>query len=228
MDERIAITLFKLCNKLDVDLAEVERYILDSKATAEEITHAAFNLASENVFERHVFESIEGRPPAPDELVTTNWVALFELFIQYGLLPNLIYTEDDDEYTFYNVMLDILHIDNGDVASMIMRRLLQIGGDPNLNIGGVRLFSDFDADVLFDIVELEDKRLFDIRFKLWLVMMGYGGYINDHECPVKMKNSYRQEIFKEFEAFDYEIERDSKDWIMHIYRKDTREEVAVL
>ncbi|MBR6513575.1 MAG: hypothetical protein IKT46_01950 [Clostridia bacterium] len=109
-----------------------------------------------------------------------------------------------------------------------MRKLLECGGDPNINIDGEHWFSYVDFKIVFDVVELNNKRLFDIEFKVWLVMMGYGGYIKDHECPVKMNTGYTPEIFKRFEDFDYRIEHIPNDWIMHIYRKSNGEEVATL
>lgn len=225
MNENTIKTLFELCNKPNIDLVEIEKYIVRSKATPEEITHSAIQLADKNYFEIHGYYTEETKP-APEDLVTTNWSELFDLFIKYGLLPNLIYTTDGINY--YNVMQELRFIDNGDIAPIIMRKLMECGGNPNLDIKGERLFSDIDFSIVFDVVELDNKRLFDIEFKLWLVMMGYGGYIKDHECPVKMKKGYTQEIFKDFENFDYTIEWAPKDWIMHIFRKDNGEEVAIL
>lgn len=226
MNETIITSLFELCNRPNADLAEVEAFIIHNNATPEEVTHAAIRLADENTLEIHQFDYTEERKPSPDELVTTNWVALFEIFIKYGLLPNLVYTTDNINY--YNIMQEIRHIDNGDVAPVIMRRLMECGGNPNLNIDGEQLFPALDFDIVFDVVELDNKRLFDIEFKIWLVMMGYGGYIKDHECPAKMKNGYTPEIFKKFEDFDYKIEWIPKDWIMHIFYKNSGEEVATL
>lgn len=218
--------LFELCNKLNPNLAEIEQYIISSKATPEEITHASIRLAEENTSEIHGFDYTEKTKPSPEDLITTNWGNLFDLFIKYGLLPNLIFTTDGINY--YNIMTAIRYIDNGDIAPIIMRKLMECGGNPNLKINGEEFFSEIDFNIVFDVVEQENKRLFDIEFKLWLVMMGYGGYIKDHECPVKMKKGYTQEIFKDFEDFDYTIERIPKDWIMHIFRKDSGEEVATV
>ncbi len=226
MNETTITTLFELCNKPNANLAEIEQYIIGHKATPEEITYVAIRLAKNNIFEIHEFDYTEERKPSPENLVTTNWERLFELFIKYGLLPNLIYTTDGINY--YNVMQEIRHIDNGDVAPIIIRNLMECGGDPNLVIDGESLFHEIDFDIIFDIVELDNKRLFDIEFKIWLVLMGYGGCVENRECPVKLKDGCAIEMFKNFEDFDYAIEWIPKEWIMHIFRKDNGEEVAIL
>lgn len=226
MNENTISTLFEMCNKPNIDFDSVEQYIISNKATPEEITHTSIRLAEENILEIHGFDYTEKTKPSSEDLITTNWGNLFDLFIKYGLLPNLTFTTDGINY--YNIMTEIRHIDNGDIAPIIMRKLMECGGKPNLEINGEEFFPELDFNIVFDVVEQENKRLFDIEFKIWLVLMGYGGYIKDHECPVKMKEGYTQEIFKNFEDFDYKIEWVPKDWIMHIFRKDTGEDVATL
>lgn len=170
MNDTIITSLFELCDRPNADLAEVEKFIINNNATPEEVTHAAIRLADENALEIHQFNYAEERKPFPDKLVTTNWDTLFEIFIKYGLLPNLIYTTDGINY--HNIMQEIRHVDNGDVAPIIMRRLMECGGNPNLEIDGEQLFPELDFDIVFDAVELDNKRLFDIEFKIWLVMIG--------------------------------------------------------
>ena len=214
--------LFEICNKHNADLLQVEQLIIDMKLTSEEITRTAIKLADANTLEIHQCDYT-------DELVTANWVELFKIFIKYGLMPNYIYTDDDMNQ--YNIIQEMRYIDNGDIAPTIMRMLMECGGNPNLEVGGVPFFASLDFDIAFDVTGLNNKRLFDIEFKIWLVLMGFGGYIKNHECPVKMKNGYSVEIFKNFEDFDYTIDminQAEEKWVMHIYNKSTNEEIATM
>lgn len=54
-------------------MAEIEQYIISSKATPEEITHASIRLAEENILEIHGFDYTEKTKPSPEDLITTNW-----------------------------------------------------------------------------------------------------------------------------------------------------------
>ena len=63
---------------------------------------------------------------------------------------------------------------------------------------------------------------------MWLVGIGYGGKIKNGILPVVMKNGYEPQIFKEHELFDYEIEYLKRNWILHILKADSREEMAYI
>lgn len=207
------------------DLAEIDAYICANRLTAKEVTYAAIKVCEKGAFELTDFEWINGREPNADELLTSNWVALFDVFIKRGLDAQMVFAENSN---YDNIMWELHNLRNGDIGSTILRNLLQKGGDPNTKIDGLSFFEYVDHDVLFDVVEQEDKRLFDIQFRFWLVLMGFGGYINDHQCPVKMVEGYDQRIFKDFEKFDYRIEYGQPDWTMHIFYKETGTEVATL
>lgn len=218
--------LFEICNKATVDLYEVENFIVSSKATAEEVTRAAAKLVSKNILEIIQFKHFEKRAPYPYELVSTNFVELFDLFIRYGLLPNYIYSDEDAED--YNIMEEIQFVDNGDIAPIILRKLMETGGDPNLVVGNHSVLESVDFDVVYDAVNVGNTHMFDIEFKVWLVLMGYGGVLSDGRCPVEMKKGYSAEIFREFERFDYKIEIGEEDWTMYIFDKNSKVVVATL
>lgn len=218
--------LFELCNKTDVDLKAVENFIISSNATGEEITRTAIKLADENSLEIINFEHFEERSPAPDELVSSNFIELFDLFICHGLLPNYIYS--DERAAGYNIMEQIQFIDNGNIAPIVLRKLLEAGGNPNLVVENDTVFRNADFDVVFDAVNTDNTHMYDIEVKVWLVLMGYGGILADGRCPVEMKEGYSVEIFREFEKFHYKIEFENKDWTMYIFDKSTKEVVATL
>ncbi len=218
--------LVELCSIHALDYVEIEDYITSHEFTPEEITYTAICLCDSAFLEIKEFVYMKERFPNEDELITTGWVALFDIFIRHGLNATLVFCEDGVNHE--NIIQDLRDIDNGDIAPTILRNILTVGGDPNVRIDGCSFFEELEADVIFDVVEQDDKRLFDIQFKYWLVMMGFGGYMKNHQCPVKMIDGYGQEIFKEFEKFHYRIEFTEKDWIMHILDKETGMEVAML
>lgn len=225
MDLYYVASLIEMCAVKQPELAKINEYICANRLTAEAVTYAAIKICEKGAFERTEFEWINGREPNEDELLTGNWVALFDVFIKHGLDANMVFTEDSE---YDNIMWELRNLQNGDIGPTVLRNLLQKGGDPNIKIDGLSFFEYVDHDVLFDVEEQEDKRLFDIQFRFWLVLMGFGGYINDHQCPVKMAEGHDQSIFKDFEKFDYRIEYGQSDWTMRIFCKETGAEVATL
>lgn len=208
------------------DLKRVEGYILANQMTAEEVTYTAIKVCEKAEYEISEYLYRHERMPEQGELLTNNWVALFDVFIRRGLDANMVFPgEGPDED---NILWALHTIQDGDVAPTILRNLLQKNGDPNTKVMGHNFFQGMDWDLLWDVREGTEKWLFDIHFHIWLVLMGFGGYINDHQCPVKMAEGYDQGIFQEFEKFDYTIEHGEEDWTMHIFFKETGEEVAIL
>ena len=226
MNREAVVGLVELCSVNALDYAKIEEYITSHALTSKEITYAAIRLCDQATLEIKDFVCTKERFPNEDELLTAGWVDLFDIFIRHGLDATLVFCEDGINYE--NIIQELRYIDNGDTAPVILRNILTVGGDPNIKIDGRSFFEELDFDVIFDVVELNDKRLFDIQFRYWLVMMGFGGYIKEHVCPVKMTSGYSQEIFQEFEKFDYRIEFIPKGWIMHIFNKKSGIEVAVL
>lgn len=218
-------TLIAMCKDIDIDLNKIEQFIFENKLTSEEITISATELAYDCMLEIELSNYQENNPTA-DKLISSNFIDLFDLFLKHGLMPNYTYNKNATEQR--NIMDAMLGIDNGDVAPIIMRKLLEIGGNPNLKLEEGTLFRLIDFDIIFDVTELDNKRLFDIEFKLWILLMGYGGYATQGTEPVDMKQGYSFEIFKNFENFYYNIEFLEKDWIMHIFDIETNDEVATL
>jgi len=218
--------LVALCVAKQPNVEAVDTYIFANQLTAEEVTYAAIKVCEKAEFEISEYIYRFEHWPSKKELLTNNWVALFDVFIGHGLDANMVFPADgpDEE----NIMWSLHTIQNGDIAPTILRNLLEKNGDPNTKVMGDNFFQDIDWDLLWDVREGTDQWLFDIHFHIWLVLMGFGGYINDHQCPVKMAEGYEQSIFKEFEKFGCTIEHRKQDWTMHIFYKETGIEVATL
>lgn len=218
--------LIDLCVVKHPDLKKVDAHIRDNQMSAEEVTYAAIRVSEKGEYEivDHIYRF--DCWPEQEDLLTNEWVGLFDVFIDHGLDANMVFPAGGPDND--NIMWSLHTIQNGDIGPTILRNLLQKNGDPNTVVLGTNFFQDMDWDLLWDVREGTEKWLFDIHFHFWLVLMGFGGYINDHQCPVKLKDGYSVEMFREFERFDYRITHEGGDWTMHIFIKDTGEEVATL
>ena len=67
---------------------------------------------------------------------------------------------------------------------------------------------------------------YDNAWRYRLVMVGFGGTINNGQNPVEMCNGLKPDIFKEFEKYDYRIKRSEEDFEMEIFDKETKITVA--
>lgn len=216
--------LFDLCNRINPDLSDVENYIVQNGMTSEEITRAAIRLAARNCYETIEFIYMHDRAPRADELVSTNWCGLFDVLLRHGLNPNLVICEAPDEYE--NIMELMYHIDNGNISLQILGRLLDHGGDPNTMLGGETLFGVIHTAIDYDSVGLENRALFDLQFKFWLMLLGHGGKLAGGYPAVVMKNGFTADCFREYDRFSYRTEVTGTAHTMHVFQKDSGVEVA--
>ena len=197
--------------------------------TADDVTKTALRLVDEYTYEVDTFKNKNGREPQKEELVTSNWLALFDLFLRYGLDTSCSYSTDGINYN--NLLHNVTYLDNKEVVYKLLRLLLNNGADPNVIIRDDSLFNILDDHVvmnasLFDI-EGEDRVPYEHDFRLWLLMMAYGGE-TAHGSPLKIKDGYDIDMFANCESFSYRKEMVEGDWYLHIYIIKTGEEVAVL
>ena len=143
------------------------------------------------------------------------------LLLEHGLDPNVI---ADDE----NVMWNVLYIDAPNVGATAMRLLLELGGNPNLKLyNSLGCFEDTDIALYYgDTDSLEVCVIQSL-----CVMAAYGGRCKNGYLPIIMLNGYNVDIFKKFEDYEYIWEKNPycsnrRKWMIHIYKKDTGEEVA--
>ena len=148
-------------------------------------------------------------------------VTALEILLEYGLNPNRCI---DGE----NPMENTLWMDAPSVGARALRLLLEHGGDPNLLTGD-------DPETLFEyssfkVAEDVDEKDYLCIVQCWWVLLAYGGCYRDGSIPIVMLKNRDVSIFKDFERFCFTIERGDPenihDWKMHIYDRETREEVA--
>ena len=123
-------------------------------------------------------------------------------------------------------------LDNKDIVYKLLRLLLNNGADPNVIIKDERLFDILDDNAVMNVtlfdIEGKDRFPYEHDFRLWLLMMAYGGEVSGHRSPLKMKDGYDVDMFANCEAFSYRKKVTEDDWNLHIYITKTGEEVAVL
>ena len=222
--------LFHLCAQKVIDLDKIEAYIIGAAMSADDITKTAIQLVQEFTWEVDAFKTKNGREPDVEDLVTSNFLMLFELFLQYGLDPNAVYGDGDFDHD--NLLWYLALLDNCDVIYKLFRLLLENGANPNLDVDGESLFENIDRDIVMDatLMEIEgrDKIPYETKFRLWLLLMAYDGYRDDWGKSPELKDGYDLDMFANCEKFSYRKEVTEDDWYLHIYITQTGEEVAVL
>ncbi len=215
--EYLLSMLMKLPPRLDV----IEKELQATEYIAEEVTLAACKFADNCFLECRDFEEEFKRKPSKEEVHSSYIYEICKLLLKYGLNPNLI-VEDT------NIMYELRYVDYEYIAAETLKLMLENSGKVDIDNGDEPLFLSLDFDIVFDVIELDNKELFDKEFKFWILMIGYGATIKDNKCPINVVNGYSIEEFKDFKNFTYEIEFLEKDWVMHIIDIRTNKEVATL
>lgn len=222
--------LFDMCANVSIDLDKIEAFIVGTNLPSEDITKTAIRLADAFEWEIDSFKADNGREPKESELVTSNWLDLFGLFLKYGLDANAVYSEEG--LGAGNLLRTLVWLDNTNLIYKLFRLLLENGADPNVMIDDESLFEEIDGNVVMDAtlmeIEGEDRVPYEKYFRLWLLLMAYGGKLSNSKEPLQMKDNYYVDMFKNCECFSYRKEVTKEDWYLHIYITKTGEEVAVL
>lgn len=206
------------------DLDGIKELLAQRKFTAEELAEIAVDFTDECFCEYHDALDPEIESVTIENMHSNYVFDAINLLLEAGLDPNTVVNDD-------NAIWNAMYIDAPNVAASVMRLLLEEGGNPNhiIPAEGESLFENIDFCVSYD--EYTHKYFHTVQ--CWLVLMAYGACWPDGGIPITMLGDNSIEIFKEFERYDYEIEPLPQEpnkfgcWIMHIFDKETREEVAV-
>ncbi|MBQ8653460.1 MAG: hypothetical protein IJ507_00855 [Clostridia bacterium] len=143
--------------------------LASGKYSADDISEAAC---------RYVHECRDEELPAdrsPGETVegvcSAHMPQSLEILLAYGLDPNRIWREDTAEI---NILEELMHIPNGYVAADSLALLLRHGGNPDLIVDGESLLHNCSFDLLFDLVNQEDRIRYDALVHYWMVLAGHG------------------------------------------------------
>ena len=218
--------LFELCTEQPFDEGKIRKYISENKMSSEEVTRTALKLCDHGFCSYSDYLYEHEKEPLPEELETYNWEALFDILIECGLDANLVICDDGINYE--NLLQSLQFLEHGDLSARILRNVLKNNGNPNILIDDLGLFADIDSNLMIDIqLSLHHhKWQLDNAWRYWLVMVGFGGTINNGQSPVEMCNGLQPDIFKEFEKYDYRIKRSEEDFEMEIFDKETKITVA--
>lgn len=230
--------LYAACSQLPPDFAKIRSLLENSSYSPEVLSAVMINHISHNCWcETTDFISEHGRYPEVHEIHSSYIYELTKLMLEFGLDPNIITDRS-------NIVDELELVDYNYTAADTIRMLLEHGGDPNLICDSESLFEWLDSNIILDVSYgfvgdsddedsnyLYDWRVYDIKFHIWLVLMAYGGKLMSGAEPVKLKEGLSLSMFRQHENFDYSIEYTKaydKGWVMHIFNRETKEEVATL
>ena len=189
----ISETLYQLFMELPPNLEDIKRTLDNNSYTSESISETFCKFAEECFCEYTEFIEKNKRKPKDDEIHSTYVFPLCELLLKYGLDPNYVFGEKNDES---NIMYEVYWIDKPYVAADTLRLLLENGGNPLLEVDSESIWHLSDFDIWFDVSHgyAEEKHYmlkFDNRVHYWLVLRGY--LFCEEEC------------FKEHTLYTYKL-----------------------
>lgn len=222
--------LFALSVAAQIDPDKIDAYVRNTDMTPEEVTRTAIRLAEEYRFEVDSFKEEHKRAPAPEELVTSNWLELYEVLLRYGLDTAASFTENDRYYR--NLLAQVSRLDNHAMTYKLLRLLFDHGADPNIIVKDEHLFEEIEDNVILNAelfeIEGEDRIPYEHDFRLWLLFMAHVGETAHRHIKLTWRDGYYVDMFRDCEAFTYRKENTEDGWDLHILIRKTGEEVAVL
>ena len=224
--------LYNACGHIPPDIRHI-RTLLDTKEYSPDQLAEVYikHLEDRCEAEPQSFNWSNGRPPRKDEVHSGFIYDLAEIFLEYGMNPNLI--KDDN-----CILLSLKHVAFGHTCADTARLVIEHGGDINLAVDGSPIFMDLDFDIVFDAREFfsgeeyippEHARHFASVVHIWFVMIGYGGLLKDGRCPVSLKEGCSVEMLRKHENFDFSIKLNPdayEGWELLIHEKESGETVA--
>lgn len=189
----LAETLFHLFMELPPNLKDIERVLNDNRCTNKCISESFCKFAEECFCEYSGFIEQHNRKPLNEEIHSTYIFPLCKLLLKYGLDPNYVFGEKNDES---NIMYQIYWIDKPYVAADTLKLLLDNGGNPLLEVDNESIWRMVDFDIWFDVThgyaeEQYYKIKFDCRIHFWLVLRGF--------------LSHEEECFQEHLLYTYKV-----------------------
>ena len=213
-----------LFSAIPPDWEEAKRILTADTFSKEELAQIAIAITDDCFCEYSDALNPEAKEVSADSMHSNYLIGSLRILLEFGLDPNTILHDDE------NVMWSAQWVDMPNVGAAALRLLLENGGNPNLRLPA-------ESDALFESIafEVSYNRYTHEWFytvQCWLVLMAFGGCWDDGNIPLTMLGNNEVSIFKDFELFDYTIEPLPQEpnqygcWIMHIFRTDTKEEVA--
>ena len=214
-------SLKKLFCTVPPDWDRIRKELAAGDCSEDDLTELAVAVTDECFCEYRDALDPEVMAVTEETMYSRHVVTALEILLEYGLNPNHFI---DGENPMWNTQW----MDAPNVGACALRLLLEHGGDPNL-------LTEYDPETLFEYVAFKvaedvDGKNYLCIVQCWWVLLAYGGCYRDGSIPIAMLKDKDVSIFKDFERFYFIIERGAPkniyDWKMHIYDRETREEVA--
>lgn len=216
--------LYQALCELPCDLDKLQHMLEEKHYPPEDLTQTVLRFVLDECrWEADDFQSSHGREPQDHELHCFYLFDVLKLALTFGLDPNGV---RDDQ----TLMWAMLFLDYRFIAANCLRLLIEHGGDAQQKVDGESIFGFVDFEIVFMLADTDPER-YEQLVHMWLVLIGCGCYPDNGTEPVHMLSGHQLSELKEHERFDYSIEYTKsvkEGWILHIFRKDTGEEVAVL
>ena len=222
--------LYTACAHLPPDFECIRSLLQTGTYTPEMLAKVLLEHMDKNcTYEVSDFSYENNRSPENYEIHCGYLYEMTKLFLEFGFDPNLVI--DHDGFANQLQFADLEY-----VAADTMKLLIEHGLDPNAQFDSESVFDFVEDHIILDVSlglleDDEDWRYYNIEFHLWLVLIGYGAKLSNGNLPIKMKDSFTTDIFRQHEKYDYRIEYTKEDpdgWIMYIFDRETNEVVATV
>jgi len=218
--EKLVDALINLPLKFDI-LTEM---LKKNNYTVEELTTAACEYIFECRDERRYFELDNRRKPKDDELHVTYLCEVFSLLLKYGLDINYFTKEDGN---VQNIVIETFrNLRENDITINAIRLLLENRKEHPCN---TEVFESIYTMFFDHLIEAGYSELTETRFKIWIMMIGYGGKLKNGEMPVNLINGFNFIQFRKCENFKFKVEiLSNKEFALQIIKSDSEEIVATV
>ena len=214
IDEKVN-GIYDLLTDFPNDLQLVESYIKAIQPTSEEITYAVIKHLDYNCFNNDCDEN---------EKYGDNLYELIQLLLNYGLDADKVFSVSP--YEEYNIIWYLSWVNFGKTAAQILRLILQNGANPNPIIEGEDIVSYLNFDI-YHTIDVYDGIEYFYRMYFFLVLVAFGGTLQDNVCPIKMCSGYDIERLKDIENIDLKIIRLNNGMEIHITDANTDELIGI-
>ncbi len=118
------------------------------------------------------------------------------VLLQFGLNPNYLCDET-------SIMEELQYIHNGYEAADSLALLLEHGGDPFISADDERLIDEVCFDVIFDMIEQENRVRYDCLVHYWMVIIGYEAEHEKFDIPIKPVGGFDLRFLKTHRDYYY-------------------------
>lgn len=137
-------------------------------------------------------------------LESSHMVEVITVLLEYGLNPNAIICEGEENYLEESsILYDLQFVDNGYVGADTLAVLLEHGGNPSILLNGCSMVGEANFDLTFDLLEQKDRFRYDAQVHYWMVLIGYGAKLEQGEECIKPCKGFDTALLKNHRNYYY-------------------------